>query len=124
MGTILRKLENILKEKIISSNYIGGGCIADAKKITTESGNPYFVKQYVKSEIHRTEANGLKELTKANAIRIPKVIAITNDFLLLEFIETGSRRNDFSKLFGRKFANMHKTTSNKFQPMSEVNNLE
>ncbi len=108
------KLENILKEKIISSNSIGGGCIADAKKITTESGNSYFVKQYSKSEIHRTEANGLKELAKANAIRIPQVIHHDDSILILEFIQSANQVKNFSEIFGRQFAELHKYTSDKF----------
>ncbi|MCP5062707.1 MAG: fructosamine kinase family protein [Ignavibacteriae bacterium] len=108
------KLENILKEKIISANSIGGGCIANAQKITTESGNLYFVKQYSKSEIHRTEANGLKELAKANAIRIPQVIHHDDSILVLEYIQSANQVKNFSVIFGRQFAELHKYTSDKF----------
>ncbi|MEE9431951.1 MAG: fructosamine kinase family protein [Melioribacteraceae bacterium] len=108
------KLENILKEKIISSNSIGGGCIADTQKITTESGKIYFIKQYTLSTIHRTEANGLRELTKANAIRIPKVIHQDDSFLILEFIESNKQIKNFSEIFGRQFAELHKYSSDKF----------
>jgi len=111
---MLSKLENILQEKIIYTSSIGGGCIATAKKITMESGQLYFVKQYTKSEIHRTEANGLKELSKANAIRIPNVIHQDNSILILEFIESTKQIKDFSKIFGRQFAELHKNTSDKY----------
>lgn len=108
------KLENIFKEKIISGNLVGGGCIANAQKITTESGALYFTKQYAKSEIYRTEANGLKELAKANVIRIPQVIHQDDTILILEFIESAKQVKNFSEIFGRQFAVLHKYTSNNF----------
>jgi len=108
------KLENIFKEKIISVKSIGGGCIANSQKVKTESGKLYFVKQYAKSEIHRTEANGLKELAKANVIRIPKVIHQDDSILILEFIESSNQVKNFSEIFGRHFAELHKHTSDNY----------
>ncbi len=110
-----QKLEEILNEKIVSSSTLGGGSIANSQIVVTENGKKYFLKSYGNNEvILKNEANGLNELDKSKLIRIPKVIAVTDDFLLLEFIETGRRVNDFSELFGNQFAKMHKTTSDKF----------
>lgn len=112
----MNKLEEILKEEIKSSRSIGGGCIANAQKVETVSGNEYFLKSYLGtgSKILRNEADGLKELAKANAIRVPEVIYHDDDILLIEFIRTGSRRGDFSEIFGQQFAEMHRFTSDKF----------
>ncbi len=110
-----QKLEKILNEKIVSSSTLGGGSIANSFVIQTESGKKHFVKIYGNNRvILQNEANGLNELTKSKAIRIPKVIAVTDDFLLLEFIETGRRERGFSEIFGKQFAKMHRTTSDKF----------
>jgi len=110
-----QKLEEILGEKIVSNSSIGGGSIANSQVVATESGEKYFLKSYGSNKvILKNEANGLNELAKSKVIRIPNVIAVTDDFLLLEFIETGRRVNDFSELFGSQFAKMHKTTSDKF----------
>ncbi|MCF6268652.1 MAG: fructosamine kinase family protein [Melioribacteraceae bacterium] len=112
---MLKKLEEILEEKIISTSSIGGGSIADSHIIKTESGEKYFVKSYGSNRaILQNEANGLNELSKSDAIRTPKVIAVTDDCLLLEFIETGKRDRAFSQLFGKQFAKMHRITSDKF----------
>ena len=110
-----QKLEEILNEKIVSSDSLGGGSIANSFVIQTESGKKYFGKTYGNNQvILQNEANGLSELAKTRAIRIPKVIALTDNFLLLEFIETGRRERGFSELFGKQFAKMHRTTSDKF----------
>ena len=112
----MKKLEEILKEKVISSSSIGGGCIADSKKIKTESGKEYFVKSYfgTGNSILRNEANGLREIEKTGAIKIPHVVFYDDEILILEFINTGNRKKDFSEIFGRQFAEMHKFTSDKF----------
>ncbi|MCK5087613.1 MAG: fructosamine kinase family protein, partial [Melioribacteraceae bacterium] len=102
-------------EKIISDRSVGGGCIADARIIQTESGKKYFLKSYgSNSSILLNEANGLKELAKADAVRIPKVIFCEETFLLLEHIEGGNKKSNFSEEFGRQFAQMHKYTGEQF----------
>lgn len=109
------KIEQRLSEKIVSKISIGGGCIANACIITTESGNKYFVKSYGSNKkILRNEANGLKELAKAEAIRVPEVIILDDDFLLLEFIEQGRKSKTFSAVFGCQYAQMHKYKGEKF----------
>jgi len=112
---MLSKIENIIGEKIISANSAGGGSIAESQILNTDSGEFYFLKSYGSNQtILQNEANGLKELSKSKAIRIPQVIAVTDEFLLLEFISNGKKKNNFFELFGQQFAKLHKTTSNKF----------
>lgn len=109
------QLEEILKEKIISNSAVSGGSIANSFVIQTESGKKYFVKTYGNNNIIlHNEANGLKELAFQNGIRIPKIIATNNEFLILEYIETGKKPKDFFASFGGQFARLHKTTENQF----------
>jgi len=108
-------IESILNEKIISSTFVGGGYIADSRKITTESGREFFLKSgNTKSSMFRCEANGLKELAKAHCIRIPQVIAVEDDFLLLEYISQGNRSKHFFEEFGQNLAQLHRFQSDKF----------
>jgi protein-ribulosamine 3-kinase len=60
------------------------------------------------------EANGLKELSKANAIRVAEVIYAEKDFILTEFIEQGRKSKNFYEDFGRRFADLHKYRGEKF----------
>ncbi len=114
MNEIKNKLEDILQEKILSESPLGGGCIANSKKIQTESGKVYLLKQYDNKRIHRTEANGLIELKKAEAIRVPDVISVADDFLLVEYITQGSKGKSFSEEFGRQLADLHKYENDLF----------
>ncbi|PWD99062.1 fructosamine kinase family protein [Marinilabilia rubra] len=107
-------LEEILNEKLTGMSSVGGGCIADSQVISTQSGRKYFLKQGFSNGMFRNEANGLKELAKPNAIKTPEVIDFGEDYLILEHIEQGSRKKNFFEEFGRKFAELHRFSSDKF----------
>ena len=110
------KLEEKLKTKIKSFSSLSGGCISDAYKVSTADGNNYFLKYNPtdSNDMFIKEANGLKELAKANAIRIPEVLSFNDEFILLEYIPTGNRKKNFSEEFGRSFAQLHKYKSESF----------
>lgn len=113
--SIAKKIENHFGEKIISRNDSSGGCIARAQIITMESGRQYFLKSGAQNKrMFPTEANSLKELAKAQTIRIPQVFITDPDFLLIEYIPTGKASTDFFEVFGRQFAQMHKYTADSF----------
>jgi len=114
MENINKKLEEELFQKVVSSIPLGGGCIGNALKVETENGNNYFVKQYDIKKMHHAEANGLNELKTTNSIRIPRVLKVNDDFLILEFIESATAVNNFSEKFGNQFAQMHKTTGTQY----------
>jgi len=113
---IKARIEEKLKSKIKSLSSLSGGCISDAYKVTTDNGSNFFLKynSSASNDMFIKEANGLKELAKANAIRIPDVLSFDEHYILLEFITTGSRKKNFFEEFGCKFAEMHKFSSNSF----------
>jgi len=114
MQNFTEKIEKEIFQKIKSITPLGGGCIGNAVKIITENNSAYFVKQYENSKIHHVESNGLNELRTANSIRVPRVVKVTDDFLILEFIESVAPNADFSEKFGYQLAQLHKCTSSQF----------
>jgi len=108
------KLENLLNQRIVSMYSVGGGCIADSKVVLTEGGEKYFVKQYEDPRVNKSEANGLIEIAKSNSIRVPKVIHVDDEYLVLEFVTSNSQVKGFGEVFGQQFASMHKTISEQF----------
>ena len=113
---IKAKIEGKLGEKILSITSLSGGCISNAYRITTQDKNNYFLKynSAVSNDMFIKEANGLKELIKSKAIRIPEVLEFGKDYILLEYINSGGRKKNFFEEFGQRFANMHKFTSESF----------
>jgi protein-ribulosamine 3-kinase len=110
------RIEEKLNSKIKSLTSLSGGCISDAYKVTTIEGSNYFLKynSSASNDMFIKEANGLKELAKANAIKIPEVLNFDEDYILLEYIPSGIKKKNFFEDFGRRFAEMHKYTSNEF----------
>lgn len=115
MPSIDKNIIEYLGESISDARSVGGGCIANARIITTASGKHYFLKSLDGNEgMFQKEANGLKELSKANEIAVPLVILVGDNFLLLECIEQGERKNNFFELFGHSLARLHRFTNDSF----------
>lgn len=111
---MISDFEKITGEKIAHKNSLGGGCIGDSNKVTTENGNVYFVKQYSKAGVSRAEALGLKELEKSMAVKVPHVIGFTNNTLVLNHINSKGQVRDFQKKLGVQFACLHKFVAHKY----------
>lgn len=109
------RIEQFLDENLVSVSSVGGGCIADSRIIKTVPGNTYFLKTRTGTQsMFIKEANGLKELSKPNSIRIPKVVLAEEDFLLLENIHSGSKSGKFFEDFGHSFAKLHQYKGESF----------
>jgi fructosamine-3-kinase len=89
-------------------NSLGGGCIADAALAVFADGTRVFVKRAAGAPgMFECEAEGLQALAAAGAIRVPVVLAVAADALVLEMIESAPRRAGFFEHFGRAFAALH-----------------
>jgi len=91
---------------------ISGGCIADAAIATFEDGSKVFIKSAGKlapaaPEMFQRESEGLRALAAAEAIRIPKVLAVCEDALVLELIREAPKKPGFAEAFGQGFAQLH-----------------
>ena len=93
-----------------------GGDIATAYQVKTGDGRRLFVKTHEDpGAMFPKEANGLRELEKASAIRIPQVLYVEGGLLILEWIETTKSRSDnFFSQFGHALAKLHRTSADKF----------
>lgn len=112
----IEKLEKIFSRKIKSISALGGGCIASVSKIVTDDNRIFVGKEYsgAKGAIIRNEANGLKELGKSGAVRVPSVIYSDEKLLITEYIGNGEKSRDFYENFGRNFARMHRFSADKY----------
>ena len=119
-------IENIIAKllgdnvQIINTIPLAGGSINESFKINTNNG-VFFIKKNSSSQfpqMFEKEVSGLKTLRDANEIIIPKTIGVaesaTESFLMLEFIESGTRVKHFWEIFGNQLANLHNHTSDFF----------
>jgi protein-ribulosamine 3-kinase len=111
-----KQIEDAIGTGITSVNSVSGGCISNAYQLDTKTGKNYFLKynDHISNYMFLKEANGLRELSKAGAIRVPEVILAEKPFILLEFIVSNRPNKNFFEEFGRKFAQMHKYSADSF----------
>ena len=118
-NSVLEKLEEIYQHEVnlISSTPVGGGDINEAYKFSTSEGD-FFVKKNSATlypKMFQKEALGLKLLAKTNEIQLPQVISNGEDenvaFLILKFLNSGTRSANFWDDFGKQLANLHKHTN-------------
>jgi len=92
----------------VSLTPVGGGCIARAQIARFADGSSVFVKTVAgQTDMFPREAEGLTALREARAIRVPEVLAVDTNALVLERIRSAPKVPDFSDVFGRRFARMH-----------------
>ena len=115
-GKITKEIENFRGSAIKKSESLSGGCISNAYKVTFEDDTSFLIKinEHSPADMFIKEAHGLKELQKANAIKVPEVILYDEGFVLLEFITSVTKKKNFFEEFGRKFALLHKFKADEF----------
>ncbi len=112
-------LEQSARGKIINRSSLSGGSINSAFRVDTEQ-NQYFVKLNRDSllTMFEAEAEGLNELRKPDAIRVPEPILCGAGqgyaWIVTEFIPFGRGGGESEALFGQQFAAMHRFTSDRF----------
>ena len=109
-------VENFRGLRVKKAESLSGGCISNAYKVTFEDDNSFLIKVNENSptDMFTKEAHGLKELRKAKAIKVPDVILYEEKFILLDYIDSGTKKKNFYEEFGRKFAQLHKFTAGEF----------
>ena len=105
-------LEQRLGKLVRSAKRLGGGDINDAFEVALDDGTRVFVKTHPNppSGMFEAEARGLRWLGEADAIRIPRVIAVSDArpaFLALELLMPAKRRAGFDETLGRSLAALH-----------------
>ena len=96
---------------------LGGGCINEAF-LLSDGLRLFFVKINTaeRLDMFEAEAEGLRALASADAVRVPDVICCGvsegRSFLVLEYIEMGGFANQ--RLMGEQLALLHKKTAERF----------
>lgn len=106
--------------KIEGSSRIFGGDINEACGLTLSDGRRIFMKSNTKenASLFDAEAKGLCAIAHTKTIGTPYILGVGTDedrggysFLLLEFIQGGSRRADYWEEFARQLADMHRAST-------------
>ncbi len=105
-------LERRLGHRVTRMTRLGGGSINDAAEVSLSDGTRVFVKTHPNPPrgMFAAEARGLRWLEEAAAIRVPRVLALSDAepaFLALELLSPSRRRARFDEELGRSLAALH-----------------
>jgi fructosamine-3-kinase len=89
---------------------LGGGCVSAASKVSLSDGRVVFAKSGAGMPVGllSVEAEGLAWLRQAGAVSVPAVLAVTDEVLVLEWVEPGNRTATTDERLGRGLAALHK----------------
>lgn len=89
---------------------LGGGCINDTMRIRCGNSTRVVLKQQPAAapDFFAAEAVGLRALSDTGSLRVPEVLLVTREFLLLEDLGDGKPRVDFWQSLGRGLAALHR----------------
>ena len=97
---------------------VGGGCVNSAARVTTDQGETWFLKWNPRSPrgIFEAEADGLRALAGARALRVPAVLAVGNGkdgppWLLLEYVAEGRPSSGYTTALADGLVALHRTAS-------------
>ena len=114
---IVSLIQSVLNKNVRSLSPLRGGSIASSYRVELENKQLFFAKISPQHpHMFTKEANGLRELQKANALRIPEIVFANEDILILEFLPviSSTRRTHFFEQFGKHLAQLHRHTSDQF----------
>lgn len=99
---------------------VGGGSINRSYRFSTRGGPRFFLKLNDASmlDMFDAERDGLSELAKAGAVRVPTALAsgATGDtaYLLLEYLDLDGRVDGAAAALGERLAAQHRVTREEF----------
>ena len=118
-ATLSAALERSFATRVISASRLAGGDINDAFAVELGDGRRVFVKTNADAPdgMFQAEAHGLDFLAAARALRVPRVLGLSDErpsFLALELLAAAPRRRRFDEELGRGLAELHRATPGVF----------
>lgn len=109
-------VEQALGAGVTAARPLSGGDINQAFSLELEGGARVFLKtnDSAPPEMFPAEAEGLAFLREAGALRVPRVLAVSDGrrgapaFLVLELLTSATRVRDFDERLGRGLAALHR----------------
>lgn len=115
-GEILTWLGEHGYGEVTSTDPVGGGCINNGVRLTTDAEATFFAKLNAQApeDMFVREAEGLQALSVHDGPRIPTPYLAGAAFLLLEDLDPGPRQSGYWVTFARQLAALHNHTNDEF----------
>lgn len=114
-GTAARA-EALLGLGVVSTTPVAGGTICTATRLRLTDGRGAMIKTrpHAPADFFTREAEGLTWLAAADGARTPKVLAVADDCLVLDWVEPAKPTTDHAERFGRDLTTTHRAGAETF----------
>ena len=109
-------IEQATGARVASTDRVGGGSTSTGLAVTLDDDRRLFAKHTPGAlpGLFRSEAAGLQWLAEPGSVRVPAVVAVGDDWLVLEWIDEGPRSATTDEALGRALARMHRAGADAF----------
>jgi fructosamine-3-kinase len=109
-AAVAARLAQLLGADVRAARPLSGGDINQAYAVELGDGRRVFVKTNARAPggMFAAEARGLAWLAEAKALRVPAVLAASEELLALELVAEGRPARDFDERLGRGLAALHR----------------
>lgn len=108
--TLARRAEALLDSSVVATAPVAGGDIATATKLRLSNGTTALMKTLTGApdDFFSVEAAGLRWLGEVpGGVRVPEVLAVDHDCLIVSWVETGRGGGEDAADLGRRLALTH-----------------
>jgi len=114
---VAQRAEHLLGAAVVATAPVAGGDISTAVKLRLSSGRSALLKTLTPAPPHffEREAEGLRWLAEAaEGVATPEVLAVADDCLIIDWVETGRPGTEAAGRFGRALARTHAVGADSF----------
>jgi fructosamine-3-kinase len=108
--TLARRAEELIESAVVATAPVAGGDISTATKLRLSNGTTALMKTLngAPEDFFPTEAAGLRWLGEVSGgVRVPDVLAVEHDCLIIAWVETGRGGADDAADLGQRLARTH-----------------
>jgi len=111
MATIARRAETLLGTAVAATAPVAGGDICTSTRLRLSDGRSALIKTraHAPPGFFPVEARGLEWLASADGVRVPEVLAVDEECLILSWVEPGRPTTDAADQFGRALSATHRS---------------
>lgn len=116
MAGVASRAEELLDVGVVSTTPIAGGDICTTTRLRLTDGRSAVIKTRPQPPIgfFIRESEGLGWLREANGASVPAVLGVSEECLILEWVEPGRPSNEIAERFGRDLAATHMAGADRF----------
>lgn len=110
------RAESLLGQPVVSTSPVAGGSICTTTRLRLTSGRSVVLKTrpHPPAGFFAAEAHGLRWLREASGAPVPEVLAVTDDCLVLDWVEPARPSVEAAEAFGRALAATHRAGADVF----------